>query len=1803
MKRLPALTYTMVAMLIFVSCSLRNAVEVVSFNPSGSVGTLTTFTIEFSKELAPADSQDKWLTDEFVKFEPKIPGKFKWTSASTLIFSPDVQLEPIQNYSAEITKKVLFNKDLSLSTETIEFKTHDFDINKVDLFWTHIPNQYYKVSVQANLQFNYPINPEMLKNHLQIQHDGKPLTNYQIVTKEKSELIAVNFGEIQQTDKEQDFSITVKKGLMSVFGKKGLEDDRTFSNKLEPITKLAITGVASGFDGTTGWIEVATTQMVDEKRIKDYVRLEPWKDLSFFVNDNSFRVEANLENVQDVLLKIKKGMPGLYGGELEFDYEQQVSFVNLEPSINFADKKGKYLMLGGNKNLQVNFVNIDEADIEVSQVFKNNLLWFLNQNSYSYEYEEDYGYNSEIWTGDYGKTLYEEKINLQNNKNWLEKKYINLNKLIGEKYKGIYVVNVRSSQDRWIADAKMLALTDLGIIAKKSGNEILIFVNSIAKAEPIEGVEISIISTNNQTLLTGKTDKEGVVRFTDVKKRIEGFAPRLVVAETTNDFNYIDLQETFIETSRYDVGGVYEYLEDVNTFIYSDRNIYRPGETVYLSAIVRNESMEAVKDVPVFLKIITPTGRTFTEMKKILNEEGSFEASFRTPDYVQTGEYSAEVYTGTNQLIGTYKFSVEDFIPDKIRLMLKSEKEYVFPGDLIGVNIDAEFLFGAKAAGLKYESNINLRHRPFVSKRFSDYDFNNSSMTNPIFEEVTKDGFLDANGKGRVEYNVPNDVKGSGIVTCYTYVNVFDLTGRTVNRAASVDIYPKDYFIGIKSSGYYYGTNERLNLKAVVVNHNDNPIKGFNATVKLVRYEWQTILKKDGNDRYFYASEEKEIIEWQKNMNLNGGTKDISFSVSRSGKYELRISKEGDEEYQKKSFYAYGWVSTTASSFQVDKEGRVDIVFDKDKYEPGDKAKILFMCPFAGKLLISFERNGVYEYRYVDMENSKSVEIAVPVKDEFMPNVYVSATLFKKHTVDNSTPFLVGHGYGSMKVEKSSNKLPVKIIAPEKIKPNTSQTITVKTAPERNIFVTLAAVDEGILQVKNFKTPDAYGFMYAKRGLKVQSYDLYKLLLPEIIGSSSSGGGDEEMFAEMLKKRTNPITTKRFKLFAFWSGILKTNGSGEVKVPINFPQFNGEVRLMAIAYTGAKFGSADKAMKVADDLIIEPEIPRFLAQDDSLVMPVTLINTTSSKGKANINLKVNGPLKILSKASQYAEIEPNSTKQVVFSLKSFSEVGSAKIILETSGMARVKEEVDIAVRPVSPYLTYTGAGTIRAGSSQSFNVPGGFLYGTQHSALTISKFPAIKFAKQLKELVGYPHGCIEQTVSKLFPQIYFAELAQLVAPEYYKTYNPVYYVKEGIRKIESMQRYDGSMAYWPGGTYPNWWGSVYAAHFLLEARKAGFDVREDVLKNLLYYLQKKARERSTYEYYTYVGNKTTVLRIANKEILYSLYVLALAGKGDISTMNYYKSRLNLVSSDSKYLLAASYAMMGKWSSYNELLPKSYMPEITYTETGGCFDSEVRANALMLEILLEVEPNNPQIPYIVKYLVQKIDNVYSTQENAFVFMALGKAASSKAKNDVKVDVFVGKKNVGNYSGKDITFTDDVMNGSNVYLKGTGNGEVFYYWSTEGIRVNEAVKEEDKYMRVRRIYYDYRTKAEINKGQFYQGQLVVCKILLTGLERSADNIVITDMLPSGFEIENPRLNVSADLSWQIKNPIDVEYMDVRDDRLILFTKLWTGATKEFTYLIRVVNQGRFRKPVIGAEAMYNSEYHSYNGAGMIYVMKKF
>jgi alpha-2-macroglobulin len=1790
--------YLFIVIILF-SCSSKDTVEIVNFLPKGEVEKTTNFTVEFSKDLAPVDKIGEWLNDEFIQFVPKLEGKFKWIDLRTLQFSPDYSLESMQNYSATITNKVLFNKNISTDFEEFKFYTPKFDVTKAEYFWSQIPHKSYTTTIQANLYFSYATKPDEVAKKISVSIDGKPLNNYEIVSTESSDIIAINLGEIKQSDEDQDIEIKIAKGLKSIFDKEGLKEDRTFEYTLSKISKLDITSVSSGFDGKDGWIDIYTNQTLLKENIERYITFEPKQILEFKVFDNHIRVTSKMNKVKTLTLKVKKGLPGLYGGILDREYERVISLVNIDPSINFADSKGKYLMLPGSKNLTVNVVNVEEVDVEVSQIHKNNIIYFKDRfrnNRFDYYYDYGYSYSPHYSPDSYGKALYKDKVKLETTENWLNTVNVNLEKALDPEFKGIFLVEVRSNEKRWVKDSKILAISDLGIIVKKANNELIVFINSLSGAEPIQNAKVEVFSTHNTSMYSDLTNSQGAVKFPLKNGKYEDDSPKMIYVEYENDFNYLYLRESRIETSRFDVGGISNYSDNYKAYMYAERNLYRPGEDVNLSGIIRNDEMNIITDEPVVLKIITPQGKVLEEYAKTLNEQGSYEQSFTMPSYAQTGLYRAELYNGTKNLIGSYNFSVEDFVPDKIRVNLKVENEMYSPDETMKADLDAEFLFGAKAAKLKYEGEIQFKQSGFRSKSFKDFSFRNYVGEKTNLSNHTFEGILDDNGSAKIEYIIPKKLESGGKITSFIYSSVFDLTGRTVNRVAQFDIFTKDDFIGIKRPDYYLSKNNNHDFGIVSVDKNDHPSKPYQAIAKLVRYEWQSVLRKDNSGRTRYTSVKVEKVEWEREIEISGKSSVISLSANHRGQYELRVAKKGSSGYQKSNFYMYGWSGGDDSNFEIDKEGRIDIVLDKDLYEPGEKATVLFKCPFSGKLLLTLERNGVYEYKYIDVKNN-SAQTTFDITNDYMPNIFISATLFKEHGGKSEAPFLVGHGFASLKVEKKANKLPVNIISANKIKPNTTQEIVIKTTPYKNIYVTFAAVDEGILQIKNFETPDAYKMMYAKRPLKVNSYDLYSLLLPEVSDDNSSTGGDD--LAKQLKKRVNPVTSKRYKLLSYWSGIKKTNSKGEVKISLPIPQFNGELRLMALVYDGPRFGSGEKSIKVSDDLIIEAEMPRFLSINDKLTSNVTLINTTDKKSEVVITATVSGVIKLVSEEYKTVEIEPNSTANVEFNFLADDNVGEAKITFETEGSAKVKEVINIGVRPISPLVVESGFGEIKAGEEVKINLPDHFINGSQNTELTISALPIIKFAKHLRYILGYPHGCLEQTLSRVFPQLYFGEISKKIYPKLYKNNNSIYFVNEGIKKIESMVLHDGSIAYWRGGRKANWWSTVFASHFLVEAKKAGFYVDEKVLNKVLSYLSSRVKEKKTYDYTSYTNNKKTIKKIAKKEILYSLYVLALSGKGDISTMNYYKSMPHLLSRDSQYFLAGAYALMENRTGYNEIIPEEFLSETTERLSGGSFDSSIRANAIMLNVLVEVDPTNLQIPLIVKYLSQHSDKMYSTQDKSFSFLALGKALKAQSNSDLKVDIVIDGEITNSYKNKPLTISDIETKDNSILLKANGKGKVYYFWNSEGISKSKKVKEIDSQMKIRRTYYDYKSKQEIVNSQFKQGDLIVCKISLTGGTRSAENIAISDLIPAGFEIENPRLSTSTNFDWKVKDRMILDHMDIRDDRLILFTRSVSKRNYEFYYMLRVVNKGEFQLPVIGAEAMYDKEYHSFNGAGVITV----
>jgi len=638
-------------------------------------------------------------------------------------------------------------------------------------------------------------------------------------------------------------------------------------------------------------------------------------------------------------------------------------------------------------------------------------------------------------------------------------------------------------------------------------------------------------------------------------------------------------------------------------------------------------------------------------------------------------------------------------------------------------------------------------------------------------------------------------------------------------------------------------------------------------------------------------------------------------------------------------------------------------------------------------------------------------------------------------------------------------------------------------------------------------------------------------------------------------------------------------------------------------------------------VVISTALPRFMSPGDTIDVPVTLTNTTNSKIFVKVTKQLTGPLVSAEPSvpvavdANYGKTKvdewtvpllPNQESKVTFHIGAKQNIGNGSIKVVAVGVKgsteTFSELIEIPVRPAAPLEKRTGSGDATAGSPATLDLRTDFLPTSLRSKMLLSRSPLTQFSKNLDYLLQYPYGCLEQTVSAAFPQLYFGDLAATLNQKpgpHVQRYNPNYHVQEAIRKIESMQLYNGSLSYWPGGDYDNWWATAYAAHFLLEAKQAGFAVNQNLLNKVLTYMQFRVKQRETDKYqYFDVSNIARERLIAKREITYSLYVLALAGRQDATALNYYKANRPLLTADARFLLACTYALGGQQKAFQETLPRQFTPENARRELDGSFSSPIRDEALALNALFEADPNNPQVASIARQLSKQVKaaGYMNTQESAFALLSLGKIARRARASTVTATLSAGGKQLGKFEGKDLT----VANVANyqLLLKAIGAGQLYYFWEMEGISAGGRVHEEDSYLKVRRQFLN-RDGQPISPTGIRQNDLVVVKITLQAADAAGEvkNVAITDLLPAGLEIENPRLGPQRELK-STEAASTPDYLDVRDDRINLFTTA-SATPKTFYYLARAVSKGTFKLGPVSADAMYNAEYHSYNGAGVVRV----
>jgi len=1788
-------------------------VRVTDFYPQGDVERQMNITVKFSRDMVPEDSLDKAVLEPPIEFDPPLPGLARWIEKNMLRFYPDQSLKPATTYEAKVKSEEKFLYGNRINDKSIfAFRTPPLVVLKktseIQVLDDDKPG-YARLDI--GFFFNYPVNVEQALKLISITGDknaeiAKPSIDLNYLTDEYRETssggkivqyaggIIIRTQPIRLSNLKQSYRIILNKGLECRECTDPLLDNFEKIIYLESSERLRVENFYANTAGEFGYISIRFNGPIGGKDLVDYIKIDPELPVTSEARGSTLNIRGNFLPGKTYEVTLSKGLPGIRGLGLADEFSTKIRIPDLKPAVKFTST-GVYLPREGAKLLELETTNIDEISVEVGQIFSNNIVYEMtSQGNYNNRYNSDL---SKV-----GRKFFEKNKKLNGEFNKPLTTTIDIGGIIGDTTKGIFKISARNKEGRWTQDTRMVMMTDIGISARLSDDYLMVWANSLADASPVSKATVELISKNNQILVSGKTDSRGIAIFKNIKDKLEGFEPFLITVTDKDDMSYLKFAECLLPTSDFEIKGRPYLTSGYDAFMYPDRGVYRPGETAHITCVVRGPDGTTPPQFPYFITIYDPGQREFQKFRMQNEGTGLVSIDLEIPDFAKTGKYRIVSHIGDDMNIGTTEILVEEFMPDRIRVDVTTDKTAYFTGDSMKINVTGNYFFGAPAAGHKVSGRMTIDSYQFQSPKHTKYTFADTDRKFTGININLPDKILDDSGAYTYAQEISADLTPPSALKATVVVSVSEPGGRAVNAATSALIHPYTRYIGMRAEFEGYAKRgEPCDIDLIALTSDGAPTAIDSIKVLFYRVIYNSVLRDNGRGYYRYVSEETLQPADSLKINLPVAGKKVSFTPPDYGKYKIVVIDPTGGHQASLSFYASGW---GYAPWSMENPDRVDIDLDRESYKPGDEATIQIRSPFGGKLLLTIEKDNVLDCITYEMKEN-TAEFTIPVKKDFFPNAYITATVIKKATdVDKASPARA-FGVAPIMLDKKQKAITLNIDAPEVIRPKSKVAVNIDAGTQGVTELTVAAVDAGILRLTGFATPDPLEYYYGKRMLHLKPYDIYSFIYPEVERAEShlspAGGAGlalsevmtPDLFDNSRQRHLNPFKARRVKPVALWSGIVKTDVNGKAHVEFDIPEFNGSLVVMAVGVRDDKFGSASKNIIVRDDIIIQESFPRFVSPGDAFDGLVTLFNNTGGTADVDITLACDGPLEIASGATQKVRIQDNSEASVTFKLKARQRAGTiACRLTASSDTSRSVVNFELPNRPGMPLESKYGSGSIAAGSTAVIDIPGDWIETTDQYVIQTSSFAAAQFSREIDYLVRYPYGCLEQTTSRLFPLLYFNDLARFVQPEIFDSRGPDYFIREGILRLSGMMRGDGNFIFWPGGNIFNQWASIYASHFMVEAYSNGYLIEKNTYNNIIDNLRDIAR------------GKKTDNGIGDPERIYAAYVLARAGKMENRIINYLKGLYTLdLPAYSRYQLAGTLAMSGDRQSALALLPESVQPDIYDPETGGRFDSGVRTNAILLEVMNDIDPTSPSCAALAKSLIEDahVGRWYTTQATAYALMALGKYLKGQEKPDFTGQLFIAGDSTYSIGTDDFRIIRNDIGGKEVNLSIEGKGTCFYNWQVNGVPSEGAPDEYSRGISITREYLDAEgNPLDINIVAL--GDQVVCRIAASASSQRLENVVISDLLPAGFEVENPRLETAPKMSWIPKGNIGAfDYKDIRDDRLLLFTTLNPGKKQEFYYSLRAISAGKFNIPPIAAECMYNPMIAGASSSGVLIIKK--
>jgi uncharacterized protein YfaS (alpha-2-macroglobulin family) len=1765
--------------------------------------------LEFSDDVVPLDEVGQLFSANIIQIQPRLNGQFVWQSPRHLRFLLDQPLAASTRYEGVVDLSVLPVSGGSLErvVQPIEFSTERLAV--VDArFTTGDMDSGYGDALRIEVEFNYEVDASQFQRHasLVVSGSGDSVPYTLVPAAGRSNVFTLVPG-VPASDLAGTLRLSIDAKITCVGGSLGLtetfekEFDVAFSASRDDLEVYWVYPESYYRAPGSFCISLGFSDQVDPDTLKQSVKLDPEVPFSVVSHGYELVILSDHFAPRDIYtVTISSGLVSLSGRVLSEHYRGTLVIPDLSPSVQFDDP-GMYLPRHGLQSVALSTVNVDEVDIAVYQVFRNNLTPL-----FSFTAPGAYGFESDLERT--GRLIESRTVKTGAAPNTEHVLHIDLSRYDSSEYSGVYGVVIRDRNRRWLTDSRLIVSSDLGITFKAGAGDLLAFVCSIKTLEPVEGSTVSVMSSNNQLIASAVTDRMGIARFGDLRPVLSQFEPYIVTVERGGDFSFLPLGTTQTDLVEFDTSGRDVLQQGYETFLYMDRELFRPGDEAHIAGFVRGPKLSVPQPLPARLVVHDPGGDIFREFPILTGDLGSFELALDIPSYAMTGEYSVSLLIADRET-GHCKFMVEEFMPERIKVGVRPDFDTYLLGDTALIEVSAESLLGTAVPGRDAELSILLRPSVFTAEGYTSYCFTDNLREYSQSKEIIASGVLSEDGIWRHSHEFTDPHEPPSSLEVEFRATVTEIGGRASHARAYATYHPYGWYVGLKlGSGEFVELDEPIAVNCVAVDPGGQPVADASLRVEVYTVQYSTIYHRGEDGRYHFETRRQEEKVFEDLITPGpDGTAELKYIAERYGRHRVVVSDASMENGHRASAEFYATDGRLGAWGPWSGASPDELVLEPDQisYTPGGTAVIRLTSPFAGKALITIERERVLDAFARDVPEGIS-EISIPIEAEYVPNVYVTAQVIRSPEGLDRHAAVKAFGTVSVPVEASGNKLSATLSAPEVIRPGRPFTVEVQVdrgacAPGVSTgptVVTLAAVDEGICQITGYDVPSPFGFFYGKKRLSVSTYDLYRLLLSEprpITGSSSPGGDLFESALYYGQRHLDPISARRVEPVSLWSGLVNTDAEGKASVTLGVPEFSGTLRLMAVAASGSAFGSCSTTAIVEDEVVVTMTLPRFASTGDSFTIPVSVRNATGSDGVFSVGVSVSGALELTTSSSYQLALRNNEEAVVSFAAAAKAAPGTATIrVTATGNGAESCSAVELPVRPAVPFMTEVGTGSVTPGEPVALKADTQFVQGTSSYSLTIGPLPTAQLGSALQYLVQYPYGCLEQTVSSCFPLLYYRELAAQTDPRMSLT-DVSYFVDKGIDKIESMQLSDGSFRFWPGSFDRSLWSSIYASHFLIEAKNAGYQVSERVYDRMIAHLQALANRNPA-------DSEETECRI------YALYVLSLAGKPSLGNLAYLKKSVpEGLPAFSRAQLAAALALAGDREGARQVAPDKMDAVPVAAQTGSTFRSPARDDAVMLHALVSVDPENPAVYALSKRIIEAMDldgTWGTTQRTSFALLALGKAASVYEPSSYTGTVSVDGSPIAEFDSSSETAVDlsafaSALSAGRVTLGISGNGTAYYALTASGVPLSPTeISESDRGIRVRRELLD-RDGNPVDLDNIHQGDVVIAHIAVSPEVENLENVVIVDMLPAGLEIENPRLGRDVYLPWAETDSLTPDYMDVRDDRMILFTDFyWTGEY-HFYYALRAVTEGSFVLPPIKAECMYDPAVYSMSGQGSVRV----